>query len=178
MKDKTQEIILDELHGEIKDDKYGDVHVDQILWKIGQIEDEIKELENKKIDSIEFYDRRIESVKKQLNYREEILNGYMNHQYQNTDKKTANLPNGILKLTTRTTRAFGEDQTLFDYSYKNNIATRVTEKPDKKAIVEHIKKTGEFPKDYEEKRQTKFSYKTTKQPIIKPRIVGEVRNAS
>ena len=73
MKNKTQEIILDELHGETKDDKYGDVHVDQILWKIGQIEDEIKELENKKIDSMEFYDRRIESVKKQLNYREEIL---------------------------------------------------------------------------------------------------------
>jgi hypothetical protein len=65
-------------------------------------------------------------------------------------------------MTTRTTREFGDDESLIKFSYANNISTRVTEKPDKKKIAEYIKNTADAPVGYKETKQTTFSYKTTK----------------
>ena len=76
-------------------------------------------------------------------------------------KKTNKLPNGVIRLTTRTKKTFADDEALMKFSFDNSIPTRVTEKPDKKAIAEHIKIWGDVPDICSEEVETKFSFKTT-----------------
>ena len=152
---------LDELQGENVDkDNIVDIHVDQILWMIGKLEGEIADIQHKQVESKEFYDRRIDAIQNQINYRSALLESFMQGQLRNNDKKTSKMPNGTLKLTTRLSRKFGDEDTLIKYSYANDLPTRVTEKPDKKAIIEHIKNTGDVPDGYEEEEETSFSFKT------------------
>jgi|TARA_R110001606_G_scaffold383587_1_gene545938 hypothetical protein len=152
---------LDELQGESVDkDNIVDIHVDQILWMIGKLEGEIADIQQKQVESKEFYDRRIDAIQNQINYRSALLESFMQGQFRNNDKKTSKMPNGTLKLTTRLSRKFGDDDTLIKYSYDNDLPTRVSEKPDKKAIIEHIKNTGDVPDGYEEEEETSFSFKT------------------
>ena len=140
-----REIKLEELHGEMEDSDILDVHVDQILWKICQLENEIHDIRYKQAESKEFYDRRIESVNKQIAYRRNLLESFMQSELQKTGKKTLKMPNGTLKMTTRTSREFGDEKELIKFCYDNNIPTRVTEKPEKKEIIKYISNNGKVP---------------------------------
>ena len=152
---------LEELHGEdFKEDI--DIHVDRILWKISSLEDEIERAKHSQTESIEFYNRKIESINSKISYRKNLLDSYMQGQFDMNGRKSLGFPNGTLKMTTRTSRDFGDDDSLIKFSYENNIPTRVTEKPDKKAISEYIKDTAHTPNGYEEEVETSFSYKTNK----------------
>jgi len=151
---------LDELHEEIENNDISNIHVDRMLWKIGELEKEIEDIKYKQMESKEFYDRRIDSINKQISYRENLLEGYMQAELARTGNKTSKLPNGTLKMMTRTTREFGDDDALIKFSYDNNIPTRVTEKPDKKLILSYIQNTADTPSGYFEKKETPFSYKT------------------
>jgi|TARA_R100000008_G_scaffold82968_2_gene67814 hypothetical protein len=162
-----REIKLEELHGEMEDSDILDVHVDQILWKICQLENEIHDIKYKQAESKEFYDRRIESVNKQIAYRRNLLESFMQSELQKTGKKTLKMPNGTLKMTTRTSREFGDEKELIKFCYDNNIPTRVTEKPDKKEILKYISTSGDVPMGYTETTDTTFSYKTTNNKEIK-----------
>jgi len=152
---------LDELHGEEQTSDIIDAHVDQILWKLGQFENEIEDVKQKQIESKEFYDRRIDSINKQISYRNNLLATFMQGELQRTGKKTIKMPNGTLKMTTRTSREFGDTKELIKFCYDNNIPTRVTEQPDKKEILSYINTSGDIPKGYSERTETTFSYKTT-----------------
>ena len=161
-------LVLDELKNE-KDYRIAeeqvqikDVHADQLLWKIKELEKDIEELEMRKQDSIDFYDRRIYSVQSQINYRTHLLEQHMKLENQNSGKKTSKLPNGVLRLTTRKKLTFGDDETLLKFSFDNNIPTRVVEKPDKKAIAQYIQVMGDKPDICYEEEKTSFSYQTTK----------------
>tara|TARA_R100000234_G_scaffold117698_1_gene96634 strand:- start:92 stop:625 length:534 start_codon:yes stop_codon:yes gene_type:complete len=161
-------IALDELESE--DDTYTiseeqvqikDVHADQLLWKIGELEREIETLKDRQIESSEFYDRRIDSVQNQIRFRAHLLEMHMQSENKISGKKTNKLPNGVLRLTTRTKKTFADDEALMAFSFKNSIPTRVIEKPDRKAISEHIKVWGDAPDICTEEVETKFSFKTT-----------------
>tara|TARA_R100001082_G_scaffold44518_1_gene23686 strand:+ start:383 stop:871 length:489 start_codon:yes stop_codon:yes gene_type:complete len=158
---EKNKVIIEELDGE-REDNLSEIHADQVLWKISQLENEIDDIIYKKQESSEFYDRKIDSIQKQISYRINLLETYMVSSMA-SGKKTVNTPNGSLRMTTRTFRTFGEDDELVKFSYKNNIPTRVTEKPDKKAILNYIVNNGDIPSGYSEKIETKFSYKTNKQ---------------
>ena len=75
---------LDELHGEEQTSDIIDAHVDQILWKLGQLENEIEDVKQKQIESKEFYDRRIDSINKQISYRNNLLATFMQGELQRT----------------------------------------------------------------------------------------------
>jgi hypothetical protein len=156
-------LALDELHDEVKETDINELHADQMLYKIAQLEKEIEEIKEKQMASAEFYDRRIESVLKQIQYRANFLESFMMQELKSSNKKTAKMPNGTLRVTSRTVKHFGESSDLIKFSYDNNIPTRVTEKPDKKAISNFIKETAHAPNDYEERIETSFSYKTNNQ---------------
>lgn len=161
-------IALDELESE--DNTYSineeqillkDVHADQLLWKIKELEDDIKNLKARQEESVEFYNRRIESVENQIRFRANLLERHMQIENESTGKKTNKLPNGVLRLTTRKKRIFGDEDVLLKFSFENNIATKVVEKPDKKAIAEHTKVWGDVPDICTEEELTSFSYQTT-----------------
>ena len=154
---------LDELHDEVKETDITEIHADQMLYKISQLEKEIEEIKEKQMESAEFYDRRIASVLKQIQYRANILESFMLNEIKATNKKTSKMPNGTLRMTTRTVKRFGENDDLIKFSYAHNIPTRVTEKPDKKAISDYIKETAHIPDGYEVEVETSFSYKTNNQ---------------
>ena len=164
----SQLIALDELESE--DNTYvineeqvqmKDIHADQLLWKIGQLEKEIEVLKLRQEECSEFYDRRIDSVERQIRYRANLLEIHMQSENKISGKKTNKLPNGVIRLTTRTKKTFADDEALMKFSFDNSIPTRVTEKPDKKAIAEHIKIWGDVPDICSEEVETKFSFKTT-----------------
>lgn len=168
----SQLIALDELESE--DNTYvineeqvqiKDIHADQLLWKIGQLEKEIEVLKLRQEESSEFYDRRIDSVERQIRYRANLLEMHMQSENKISGKKTNKLPNGVLRLTTRTKKIFGDEKALIDFSFKHNIPTRVTEKPDKKAIAEHIKIWGDAPAICSEEVETSFTFQTTTNKI-------------
>ena len=142
-----------------------DVHADQLLWKIGKLEKEIENLKLRQQESIEFYDRKIESVQKQINFRANVVETHIKNEHEQNGKKTIKLPNGVLRLTTRTKKIFGDEKALIDFSFKHNIPTRVTEKPDKKAIAEHIKVWGDAPDICSEEVETSFTFQTTTNKI-------------
>ena len=161
----SQLIALDELESEdsnytiTEDDvQLKDVHADQLLWKIGKLEKEIENLKLRQQESVEFYDRKIESVQKQINFRANVVETHIKNEHEQNGKKTIKLPNGVLRLTTRT-------KALIDFSFKHNIPTRVTEKPDKKAIAEHIKVWGDAPAICSEEVETSFTFQTTTNKI-------------
>ena len=156
-------LALDELHDEVQESDITEIHADQMLYKIAQLEKEIEEIKEKQMESAEFYDRRIASVLKQIQYRANILESFMLNEIKATNKKTSKMPNGTLRMTTRTVKRFGENDDLIKFSYAHNIPTRVTEKPDKKAISDYIKETAHIPDGYEEEVETSFSYKTNNQ---------------
>ena len=156
-------LALDELHDEVKETDINELHADQMLYKIAQLEKEIEEIKEKQMASAEFYDRRIESVLKQIQYRANFLESFMMQELKSSNKKTAKMPNGTLRVTSRTVKRFGENDDLIKFSYAHNIPTRVTEKPDKKAISDYIKETAHIPDGYEEEVETSFSYKTNNQ---------------
>tara|TARA_R100000234_G_scaffold117883_1_gene97164 strand:- start:3207 stop:3710 length:504 start_codon:yes stop_codon:yes gene_type:complete len=164
---EIEQIVLDELSDTLEEkkenDEYKEYEADQILWKINQLEKEIEDIKQKQMESAEFYERKIESVIKQIQYRATILEGYMMDEFKNKRKKTVKTPNGTLRMTSRTVKNFGDDGDLIKFSYYHDIPTRVTEKPDKKAISEYIKKTAHIPDGYSEEKEDSFSYKTNNQ---------------
>ena len=167
IKESHPVLVLDELKNE-KDYRIAeeqvqikDVHADQLLWKIKELEKDIEELEMRKQEPIDFYDRRIYSVQSQINYRTHLLEQHMKLENQNSGKKTSKLPNGVLRLITRKKINFSDDKTLLKFSFDNNIPTRVVEKTNKKAISEHIKVWGDAPNICSEEETTSFSYQTT-----------------
>tara|TARA_R100000951_G_scaffold94430_1_gene83168 strand:+ start:135 stop:668 length:534 start_codon:yes stop_codon:yes gene_type:complete len=163
---------LDELESEDtnytiteEDAQLKDVHADQLLWKIGRLEKEIENLKLRQQESVEFYDRKIESVQKQINYRANIVEMHIKNENEESGKKTIKLPNGVLRLTTRIKKVFGEDEALIKFSFDNSIPTRVIEKPDKKAIAEYIKVMGDAPDICSEEQETSFTFQTTTNKI-------------
>ena len=60
---EKNKVIIEELDGE-KEDNLSEIHADQVLWKISQLENEIDNIIHKKQESAEFYDRKIDSIQK------------------------------------------------------------------------------------------------------------------
>ena len=142
-----------------------DIHADQLMWKVGSLNSQIDSLKEKQEESIEFYNRRIESVNKQIDRRSYILEQWIRLKNSNSlgSVKTVSVPNGTVRLTTRTKRIFPSDETLILFCEKNGIANREYTKPaPKKDIVNFIKDTGDDPDGYEEQEQQSFSYKVNK----------------
>jgi len=161
-------ITLDEL--ELDDNTYTvsdnkveikDVHADQLLWKIKKLEKDIENLKARQEESVEFYNRRIDSVLNQIRFRANLLERHMQVELESSGTKTNKLPNGVLRLTTRKKKTFGDEDTLLKFSFENNIPTKVVEKPDKKAIYEHTIVMGDAPDVCSEEEITSFSYQTT-----------------
>ena len=157
---------LEELDSEVDNiEVVQDIHADQLMWKEGSLNSQIDALKEKQEESIEFYNRRIESVNKQIDRRSYILEQWIRLKNSNSlgSVKTVSVPNGTVRLTTRTKRIFPSDETLISFCEKNGIANRKYTKPaPKKDIVNFIKDTGDAPDGYEEQEQQSFSYKVNK----------------
>jgi len=142
-------------------DEFKEIHIDRMLFKIGELEQEIEELESAKEDSVEFYNRRIDTVKAQIKARSMRMETYSMAQAEVTGKKTIKVPNGTLRYVTRNKPIWPEDnESLLKFSWDNDIPTRVTEKPDKKSILEHIKESGDCPEGFKEEEVNSFTFKT------------------
>jgi len=153
-----EKIIFDELNGEEPNNQ---VHIDRMLYKVGKLEREIEKIEDSIIESKEFYERRIDAIKKQIHARELMMESYAMSQLEN-GIKTTKLPNGTLRIVNRVKKTLPDDDILLKYSYANSIATKVVKKPDKKSIFEYIKETGDVPDGYDETDVVSFSFKTNK----------------
>ena len=151
-----EKIVFDELNGEEPDNQ---VHIDRMLFKVGKLEREIKEIENSIIESKEFYERRIEAIRQQIHARELIMESYALSKLED-GVKTNKFPNGTLRVVNRIKRTLPDDETLLSFSYDNRLPTKVIEKPDKKSILEYIKTSGDTPEGYEESEVQSFLFKT------------------
>ena len=78
--------------------------------KLSSLEDEIERDKHSQTESIEFYNRKIESINSKISYRKNLLDSYMQGQFDMNGRKSLGFPNGTLKMTTRTSRDFGDDR--------------------------------------------------------------------
>ena len=154
---------LEELDSEVSDvNEMGEVHADQILWKIRDLNSRIDDIKRSQRESVEFYNRRMESLQKQIDIRAKLLEDLMRDKNaSNNSLKTIKVPNGTIRLTSTTKRIFPSDDEMIQYCEENKIegGVKTTKKPVKKAILEYIKNTGDIPDGYEEETVKNFSYK-------------------
>ena len=151
---------LDNEVGELND--MSDVHADQILWKIGALNAQIDSMKKSQQESVEFYNRRMEAMQKQIDRRSSLLEDLIRSKNSLNDSvKTMKVPNGTIRLTSNTKKYFPSDEETIKYCEENKIegGIKTTRKPVKKAILEYIKNTGIIPEGYEEETIQNFSYK-------------------
>ena len=137
-----------------------DAVVDDILYKLTKMDREMRDMEMRKQDSVDFYKKRIDRI----NDRMLRLSGVVEYYIRNeTNRKTVETPNGVVRL--RTTKKISwekaTDEELISFSLENEIDVKETVKPIRKAITEYIKSTGDAPDWFEESDETNFTYKLT-----------------
>ena len=154
---------LEELAEEVSDiNDMSEVHTDQILWKIGNLNQKMEYIKRSQQESVDFYNRRIEALQKQIDIRAKLLEDLMRDKNSSDDSlKTIKVPNGTIRLTSTTKRIFPSDDEMIKYCEENKIegGIKSTKKPVKKAILDYIKNTGDIPDGYEEETVKNFSYK-------------------
>ena len=153
---------FEELSEKSNEEPMKNVHIDQMLKKVGKLEREVEELEKAKEDSVDFYNRRIEAINRQISVRSEAMQTYMIYMNDSLGKKTINVPNGTLRYTTRKKAIWGGDEDLIKFSKENKIPVKTSEKPDKIKILEYVKNCGDCPSGLDIQDVTNFTYKTNK----------------
>lgn len=134
-----------------------DAVVDDIMWKLKAVTNEIKDIKARKQDSISFYDAKIEKKMESINRMEGVIENYV----RSSERKTVEVPNGIMRVRTIKKIAWDRatDEELISFSLENNIDVKNTIKPVRKAIKDYIKSTGDAPDWFEETEEGYFSYK-------------------
>lgn len=136
-----------------------DHSADRIIWRMKKLQDKMNEREEVKKIAEDFYDGQIEKLQAQMDYHENILRNYM----EAVQKKTLSTPNGTVRTTTRTRHIWSDiaEKDILGFCNDNNIPLRVkhSEEIDKKAVIEYIESTGDYPAGYRSERSTSFSCK-------------------
>ena len=130
---------LEELDNEVDElNDVSDVHADQILWKIGALNAQIDSMKKSQQESVEFYNRRMEAMQKQIDRRSSLLEDLIRSKNSLNDSvKTMKVPNGTIRLTSNTKKYFPSDEETIKYCEENKIegGIKTTRKPVKKAIL-------------------------------------------
>jgi hypothetical protein len=134
------------------------VRADRLLYVIDKIQNEQKELETQKQNSIDFYDDAIAKKKQHIDHLETNLRLFMDHM----DKKTIKLPNGTLRMRTTKKFLYPEDKSvLLEFCQTRNIDLIVSHKPDLKSLKKYITITGDIPEGLVIEDVNNFSFKST-----------------
>lgn len=133
------------------------VHASQILILMRDVEAEIEQIEATRDEHVEWFNGRIASKKKTIDFMKGKLAEFM----EKEGGKTISLPSGTLKVRTKRNVTWPEDDDLVKWSAECGIPTRMANKPDKKAINEFMKETGTYPPGYNLERSFEF-YVTTR----------------
>lgn len=137
---------------------------DSYLYVAGQIEKEMAEndrIAQAQIDKVTFWrDQENAKLQRRLGWLVMALENYA----RNEDRKTVRLPNGTLKLRAAQPTLEVDEEAFFAAHPPEELVRIIPEqrKPDKKAIRELVKSTGEVPEgcEWTEPDQPTFSYET------------------
>ena len=129
------------------------IQADRILCKIGQIQANIDDYKKQMQLAVDFYKAKVEREERKMEFLKMGLRTYA----EGTGNKTTELPNGTLRLRSSKRPTYPDLTTLLKFSHENGIQTTVDEKPNKKAILEYIKETGDAPDGFEFDEKQTFS---------------------
>jgi len=131
--------------------------LDNILWRIGQIDKKIAERKAYVKSVYEFVDAEIIKLNEYRKWHEKSCELFL----QANNKKSIKLVNGSCQFRTFQKIHWIEDDELLVWIKKNKLnMIRIKESPDKKALTSHIKETGEVPDGVEFESKTSFTVKT------------------
>lgn len=124
---------------------------DRYLYVIAELESEVREnnrIADQQIAKIQYW---LDTENRKRETRILWLAGALENFARQVDKKTISLPNGWLKLRVQQPSLDVDEETFFASNPPEELVRIIPEKkaPDKKAIREHIKSTGEIPEGCE-----------------------------
>lgn len=121
-----------------------DNDINILLSKRKKLEDKISYNDEMITKNTEFWNNKTESVKKSMIWIDE----HIKHYIKNSNKKTLDLPNGIIRKRVTQTCEYPTNDIMLEFAKKNHIQYIITEKPNKKNILKYIKETGEIPEGF------------------------------
>ena len=131
-----------------------DAVVDDILWRIKKISADVDKIQRRRNDAREFYDKKEIVLNERIDRLSQIVEDYV----RNSDRKTVDTPNGTARLRSVSKIRWDKvmEEELISFSLKNDI--EISKRPQKTAIVNYIKNTGDAPEWFEEYTEKSFSY--------------------
>jgi len=153
--DEELEINADEMKDVIVEQA---IQADQLLRKLGYLEDDIARMESEQLRTIQFYQDKIQKIGKKV----ALVESYLFNYAKSVEDKTIELPFGVLRKRKSTNKLWPTDEVLVAFSKKNQIPVKLKETPIKNELTSYIKETGEVPDGYEESEKTSITVKTSR----------------
>lgn len=125
--------------------------VARMIYIINALEAKADQLDKQKEEALAFYEKRMESLEKQILFIKGKLEGYL----RISGQKSVSTHNGTVILTTKTHRVWPKDDVLLQWVKSLNPedvrdCIEITEKPRKSVIAEKLIANGRIPEGYTE----------------------------
>jgi hypothetical protein len=143
----------EELFPEEEGDLVNTMDVTRKIWVIRQIENLISQYEKQDAESRQFYADRKAAAQVRIDFIKGSIHVFLNIH----DLKRLQTPNGTAYFRSIALKQWPGDDVLIAWAQAHlPEAIRLRREPDKKAIGEHIKATGNTPEGYCEKEETRL----------------------
>jgi len=145
----SREDLFPEEEGEI----VSSMDVTRKIWAIRRIEKLIAQLDKQDAESCQFYADRKASAQARIDFVKASIQAFLRHH----DLQRLATPNGTAYFRSIITKQWPADEVLMAWAQAHlPEAIRLRREPDRKAISEHIKTTGEVPEGYQESEETRL----------------------
>lgn len=144
----------EELFPEEEGDTLNSMDATRKIYAIRRLEQLIAQYEKQDAESRQFYSDRKASAQARIDFVKGSIQAFLRHH----DLQRLATPNGTAYFRSITTKQWPADDALIAWAQAHlPEAIRLRREPDKKAIGEHIKTTGETPEGYCESEETRLS---------------------
>lgn len=124
--------------------------VTRALERVRDIEDKILEIKQQRQEHEKWFRERIESQEKQKDFWLSQLEGYLDR----NGGESISLPSGRVYFRKSWKDHWPEEEVLVTFCRSKGIPLRMKTAPDKRAISDYIKETGDTPPGYSRTRET------------------------
>ena len=139
-----------------EDEALNSMDVTRRLQAIRMVEKMIAQYEQQANEAKVFYADRVYRCQRRIEDVKRNILGFL----QQNDMKNIQTPFGTAYQRLVTTKLWPTDDALLSWAVAHNPATiRVKREPDKRAISDHIKSTGEIPPGYNESQEVRLYIK-------------------
>ncbi len=149
----TESPLREDLFPEEEGEIVNTMDVTRKVWAIRRLEKMVEQYDQQDAESRQFYAERKSSAQARIDFVKASIQAFLRHH----DLQRLATPNGTAYFRSITTKLWPADEVLLAWAQVHlPDAVRLRREPDKKAIGEHIKTTGNTPEGYDEREETRL----------------------